>query len=285
MFGYSWVRQGQHADLIEDVMEQLAAYRIEIEGMHTETGPGVYESAIRYDDALEAADQAALFKTTMKVLCTRHGCTPTFMAKWNADMPGSSGHIHQSLWDQASKTNLFSDAKAPHGLSVLGHRYLGGLMALSSEFTVLFSPTANSYKRYVPGMWAPLAPSWDLENRTCSLRLINQPGPTSTRIELRQTAADVNPYVAIASALGAGLWGIENAVEPPPPVRGDASAGEDRFPQTLRDAAALLKSSQRARAVLPDSFIDHYVRTREWEARQHAKSVSDWELARYFEII
>jgi glutamine synthetase len=285
MFGYSWVRQGQHADLIEDVMEQLAAYRIEVEAMHTETGPGVYETAIRYDDALEACDQAALFKTTMKILCTRHGCTPTFMAKWNADMPGSSGHIHQSLWDQASKTNLFADAKGPNGLSVVGQRYLGGLMALSTDLTALFSPTANSYKRYVPGMWAPLSPSWDVENRTCSVRLINQPSASSTRLELRQTAADINPYIAVAAALGAGLWGIERAVEPPPAVRGDASAGQDRFPQTLSAAAALLKASQKAREVLPDSFIDHYVRTREWEARQHAKSVSSWELERYFEII
>jgi glutamine synthetase len=285
MFGYSWVRQGQHADLIEDVMEQLGAYRIEIEGMHTETGPGVYESAIRYDDALEAADQAGLFKTTMKILCARHGCTPTFMAKWNPDMPGSSGHIHQSLWDQASKQNLFTDPKAPHGLSTLGQRYLGGLMTLSPDFTALFSPTVNSYKRYVPGMWAPLSPSWDLENRTCSIRLINQPGASATRLELRQTAADVNPYIAVAAALGAGLWGIERAIDPPPPVRGDASAGTDRFPQSLGAAAALLKGSQRAREVLPESFIDHYVRTREWEARQHAKSVSNWELERYFEII
>ena len=126
MFGYSWVRQGQHADLIEDVMEQLAAYRIEVEAMHTETGPGVYETAIRYDDALEAADQAALFKTTMKILCTRHGCTPTFMAKWNPDMPGSSGHIHQSLWNASDDENLFADPKSELGLSALAQRYLAG---------------------------------------------------------------------------------------------------------------------------------------------------------------
>ncbi len=285
MFGYSWVRQGQHVDFIEDVMEQMGAYGIEIEAMHTETGPGVYETAIKYTDALEAADQAALFKTTMKILCTRHGCTPTFMAKWSADMPGSSGHMHQSLWNQAGDKNVFTDAKGPNGLSEVGQRYLAGLLALSTDFTALYSPTVNSYKRYVPGMWAPLSPSWDLENRTCSVRLINQPGASSTRLELRQTAADINPYIAVAAALASGLWGIERAMDPPPPVRGDASAGKDRFPQSLGAAAALLQSSSRAREVLPESFIDHYVRTREWEARQHQKSVSHWELDRYFEII
>jgi glutamine synthetase len=134
-------------------------------------------------------------------------------------------------------------------------------------------------------MWAPLSPSWDLENRTCSVRLINQPSASSTRLELRQTAADINPYIAVAAALGSGLWGIERAMEPPPPVRGDASTGSDRFPQSLGAAAALLKQSSRAREVLPEGFIDHYVRTREWEARQHQKSVSQWELERYFEII
>lgn len=285
MFGYSWVRQGQHADLLEDVMDQMAAYGIDIEAMHTETGPGVYESALRYNDVVAAADMAGLFKATLKIICARHGVTPTFMAKWSADMPGSSGHIHQSLWDPEGRRNLFTDPKAPNGLSTIGHQYLAGLLEMSREVTALFSPTVNSYKRYVPGMWAPLSPTWDLENRTCSVRLINQPGATATRLELRQTAADINPYIATATALAAGLWGIERAMEPPPPSRGDATVKSAPFPQTLRDAAALLSSSDRAREILPAAFIDHYVRTREWEARQHARAVGSWELERYFEGI
>jgi glutamine synthetase len=287
MFGYSWVREGQNADLIEDVLEQMAGYGIEIEAMHTETGPGVYEVAIRHSDPLAAADMAALFKTTMKVLCARHGCSVTFLAKWNPSLPGSSGHIHQSLFDQADRENLFADPAAEHGLSTLGRRYLAGLVALSPDLTAIFSPTINSYKRYVPGMWAPLGASWDLENRTCSVRLINGPGASATRLELRQTAADINPYVAIAAALGAGLHGIERGLEPPARSRGDATQGPEalRFPTSLEAATRKLEQSEAARQVLPEAFIDHYVRTRDWESRQHARSVSQWELERYFEAI
>jgi glutamine synthetase len=126
-----------------------------------------------------------------------------------------------------------------------------------------------------------------VENRTCSIRLINGPGASATRLELRQTAADINPYTALAAALGAGLYGVEHATEPPPRSRGDASAATDvyRFPLSLAEATAQLAKSERARAVLPEAFIDHYVRTRDFEVRQHAKSVSQWELERYFEAI
>ena len=287
MFGYSWMREGQHADLIEDVLDQMAEYGIDIEALHTETGPGVYEAAIRHSDPVRAADMAALFKTTMKILCARHGCTVTFMAKWNASLPGSSGHIHQSLWHPESGENLFADPREPNGVSVLAQHYLAGLLALSPELTAIYAPTINSYRRYVPGMWAPLTATWDLENRTCSVRVINGPGKSAARLELRQTAADINPYLAIAAALASGLHGVEQAMTPPPATRGDASAaaGALPLPTTLAAATELLRGSQRARAVLPEAFIDHYVRTRDWEVRQHARAVSHWELERYFESI
>ncbi|HMI91147.1 MAG TPA: glutamine synthetase, partial [Polyangiales bacterium] len=142
-------------------------------------------------------------------------------------------------------------------------------------------------RRYVPGMWAPLTATWDVENRTCSVRVINGPGKSAARLELRQTAADINPYLAIAAALASGLHGVEQAMTPPAATRGDASAAEGALalPTTLAAATALLRDSQRARAVLPEAFIDHYVRTREWEVRQHARAVSQWELERYFESI
>jgi len=288
MFGYSWVREGQHAELVHDILDTLAAYDIDVEGLHTETGPGVWEAAIRYDDVLAAADKAALFKTTVKQICHRHGLAVTFMAKWNADLPGSSGHLHQSLWDGEGQVNLSADPKDPQGLSELARRYVAGLVELAPELTALYSPFVNTYKRYVPGVWAPLSASWGIENRTCGVRVINGPGASATRIELRQTAADINPYVAIATSLGAGLYGIENALPTPPETRGDATApgaGGAALPATLDDAVLLLSESEPARAILGEAFVDHYVRTREWEARQYRRAISQWELARYFEAV
>jgi len=286
MFGYSWVRQGEHADLITEVMDEMSAYDIEIEGMHTETGPGVYESAIRYQDALRAADMAGLFKTTMKILCAKRGLSVTFMAKWNEKLPGSSGHLHQSLWTQDGNENLFVDAKGEHGMSRLARHYLGGLVALAPELTALYAPTVNSYKRYVPGVWAPLSATWGIENRTCAVRVINQPA-SATRIEYRQTAADINPHIAIATCLGAGLHGIENAIEPPAPSEGDASApeGASLLPRSLPEANARLQASDTAKQILGEAFVDHYARTRDWEARQYARAVTSWELKRYFETV
>jgi glutamine synthetase len=288
MFGYSWVREGQNSELCHAILDEMDAFGIPIEGLHTETGPGVYEVAIRYDDALVMADKAALFKAGMKQLCARQGVSVTFMAKWNADLPGSSGHLHQSLWTSDHKTNLFYDANAPNRLSKLAMHYLGGQVSLMPSLTALYSPTVNSYKRYVPGVWAPLTASWGIENRTCAIRAIPADAK-ATRLEYRQTAADINPYIAIATALGAGLWGIENQTDPPPPSTGDASANWEesdlRLPRTLREATHRLSRCAEAPKVLDAAFVDHYVRTRDWEARQYEKAVTEWELRRYFEAI
>jgi glutamine synthetase len=285
MFGYSWVREGQNGALMRSILDGMRAFDIEVEGLHTETGPGVYEAAIRYDDCLRAADKAALFKPAMKQIAFDHGLSVTFMAKWNADLPGSSGHIHQSLWRAGE--NAFAAPDDPSGLSRTMRQYLAGQVRLMRELTALISPTVNSYKRYVPGVWAPLTASWGVENRTCALRVIGADDPSATRIEYRQAAADINPYVAIATCLGAGLYGIEHDLAPPPEARGDASAGEslDALPRTLAEAAQLLSASRPAREILGAPFVDHYVRTREWEVRQYEKAVTDWELRRYFEAV
>lgn len=284
MFGYSWVRSSQHADLCHAIQDEMGAFDVPIEGLHTETGPGVYEVAIRYDEALKSADRAALFKVGMKQLASRHGYAVTFMAKWNHDLPGSSGHLHQSLWKGGK--NVFHDPSTSDHLSAVARHFIGGQLALMPELTALVSPTVNSYKRYVPGVWAPLNASWGIENRTCAVRAI--PGSAkSTRVEVRQTAADMNPYVAIATTLAAGLWGVEQEREPPPAVEGDASGRGDLapLPRTLRDAIERLGKSEHARALLGDAFVGHYLRTRDWECRQHERAVSDWELARYFESV
>jgi glutamine synthetase len=283
MFGYSWIREEQNAAFCHAILDETTAFDVGLEALHTETGPGVYEVAIRYDDALRAADKAALFKTQLKSLAARHGLAVTFMAKWNHDLPGSSGHLHQSLW--GANGNVLYDAAATDGLSAKARQYIAGQIELMPELTALYSPTVNSYKRYVPGVWAPLTASWGIENRTCAIRVIPG-GPNATRIEYRQTAADINPYIAMATCLGAGLWGIEHELAAPAPVSGDACASQDRpLPRTLKEATALLSASERARRVLGEAFVDHYVRTRDWEVRQHERAVTDWELRRYFESI
>jgi glutamine synthetase len=286
MFGYSWVREGQNGGLMRAILDGMRAFDIELEGLHTETGPGVYEVAIRYDDCLRAADKAALFKTAMKQIAFDHGLAVTFMAKWNADLPGSSGHIHQSLWRGGK--NAFSAPDEPNGLSKTMRHYIAGQMELMPELTALYSPTVNSYKRYVPGVWAPLTASWGFENRTCAIRVIGAKDAYATRVEYRQTAADINPYIAMATCLAAGLHGIERELDPPPPASGDASTGGEvhkPLPRTLSDATKLLASSKVARDILGAPFVDHYVRTRDWEVRQYERAVSDWELRRYFEAI
>jgi glutamine synthetase len=268
------------------ILDGMRAFDVEIEALHTETGPGVYEVALRYDDCLRAADKAALFKTAMKQVAFEHGLAVTFMAKWNAELPGASGHIHQSLW-QGGK-NVFAAEGDPNGLSKTMRHYLAGQIELMPELTALFSPTINSYKRYVPGVWAPLTASWGFENRTCAIRVIGAGDAKATRVEYRQTAADINPYIAMATCLAAGLHGIAHELTPPPPASGDASvAGKvhKALPRTLTEATELLDASTIAREMLGSPFVDHYVRTRKWEIRQFERAVTDWELRRYFEAI
>jgi len=293
MFGYSWLREEQNRDFVHAILDEMAAFDIAIEALHTETGPGVYEVALRYDEALRAADKAALFKTQMKSLAARHGLAVTFMAKFSHDLPGSSGHIHQSLWSVsqpgAGPRNVFHDDKAENKLSKTARHYLAGQLALMPELTALYSPTVNSYKRYVPGVWAPLTASWGVENRTAAIRAIPG-GPGSTRLEYRQTAADINPYVAFAACLGAGLYGIEKELEPPPQSKGDASSSQGSakeldLPRSLRAATERLAASEKAKEILGAPFVDHYARTRDWEVRQYERIVTEWELSRYFESI
>jgi glutamine synthetase len=282
MFGYSWLRASENHAFVHDLQDQLAAFDLQLEGFHTETGPGVYEAAIAVDTALRAADKAALFKTATKELGHRHGVMPCFMAKWNEKLPGCSGHVHLSLWKDGR--NVFADGKG--GMSRTMLHALGGQLALLPALTAVIAPTVNSYKRMVEGAWAPTTATWGVENRTTALRAI--PGTAkATRIEVRQAAADMNPYLAMAAAIGAALHGIERELEPPTPVRGNAyeQPGAARLPKTLKEATALLRASREARELLGPEFVEHYARTREWEVRQWERAVTTWELERYFEII
>lgn len=282
MFGYSVLRASQNSDVVLDLIDQLAGFGIPLEGFHTETGPGVYEAAIEVDTGLAAADKAALFKTAVKEISARRGVVPTFMAKWNPDLPGSSGHLHQSLCSEKGGENLFCEKKKP---SVLMRHYIGGLVSLVPEFIAMMAPCVNSYKRMVPGTWAPVNSTWGIDTRTTAVRAI--PGSAkSTRIELRLSAADMNPYLAMAASLAAGLEGIERGLEPPDPVaNGYAARDSAPLPHDLAEAAERLRRSDTAHKWFGSEFVDHYAGTREWEVRQYQRQVTDWELTRYFESI
>src|ERR1700691_1923054 len=286
-FGYSVLRSSVHSDLYHDLLDLSQAMRFPIEGLHTETGPGVLEAALSYCEALEAADRAALFKTFTKVLAQRHGLMATFMAKWSNSVPGQSGHLHISL----RKTNgesVFHDPSKPYEMSDAMRWFVGGQQALMPELLAMIACTVNSYSRLVPGFWAPTSATWGVENRTTALRVIRG-GPSSQRVEYRIAAADINPYIALAAAMGSGLWGIEQRIEPDAAIEGNAyqqdHAPHRRRPATLYEAAERLAASAPARALFGDAFVEHFAATRQWEEREFRKAITDWELARYFEII
>ena len=285
MFGYSLLRMADKREFFNALMDDMAAFGVPIEGLHTETGPGVYEVAIAFGTALEQADRAILFKTGAREIGKQHGVMPSFMAKWNAALPGCSGHIHQSLSD--GKNNLFFDAKSPRKMSQLFESYLAGQVACLMDFAPMFWPTINSYKRLVDGFWAPVKPTWGLDNRTASFRVIAG-SPKATRLETRCPGADVNPYLAMAAVIAAGLHGVEKGLKlTAPPITGTNQGADHipRAPRSLIDTTRNFRKSDIARDFLGDTFVDHFAATREWEYRQWQDAVTDWELKRYFEII
>ena len=285
MFGYSLLRANANREFFAALMTEMGDFGIPIEGLHTETGPGVYEAAILFSEALEAADRAILFKTGAKEIGARFGIMPSFMAKWNPNLPGCSGHIHQSLSD--GKKNLFYDAKGSNGMSKLFESYLAGQVDGLMELAPMYWPTINSYKRLVDGFWAPVKPTWGVDNRTASFRVI--PGsPKSTRLETRCPGADMNPYLAAAAVIAAGLNGVEKKKKlTAKPIHGTNQGAENipRAPRTLIETTRIFRESDLARDWFGDDFVEHYAATREWEWRQWLDAVTDWEMKRYFEII
>jgi glutamine synthetase len=286
MFGYSLLRLNQSREYVNALMDEMKAFGVPVEGLHTETGPGVLEAAITYSAALEAADRAVLFKSGSREIAQRFGILPSFMAKWRADLPGCSGHIHQSLWDTDGKRSLFHEPSAPHCMSELFRSYVAGQVKYLPELLPLYAPTINSYKRLVEGAWAPTKANYGIDNRTTALRVI--PGsPGSTRLETRVNGSDSNPYLALAAALASGLMGIEEKLTLGAPVVGSGYADTvaPLLPRTLQEATERFQNSQAAREMFGDAFVDHFAASRTWEWRQFGKAVTSWELERYFEIV
>jgi glutamine synthetase len=286
-FAYSALRSSVWRELYDDILRTCELMRMPLEGLHAESGPGVVEAAIKVDDALEAADRAVVFKTFIKALAQRRGLMATFMSRWSLDWPGQGGHVHLSL-QHLDGSSAFHDAGAPGPMTETMLHFVGGQQALLPELCALFAPTVNAYTRLVPGAWAPTRATWGVENRTCALRVIRG-GPESQRVEHRVPGADANPYLAMAAAVGSGLWGIEHHTEPSAPTGGNAyeNARESAapLPATLADAAARLAGSTAAVELFGAPFVEHFARSREWEEREFRRSVTDWELQRYFEVI
>jgi glutamine synthetase len=287
-FGYSIIRNTVHAEFYHQILEMGERMDFPIEGLHTETGPGVIEAAIAVDLAQAAGDKAALFKTFMKVLAQRSNKMATFMAKWSPNYPGQSGHIHISLRHHENGQSAFYDPGRPNNMSKTQGHFLAGQQKLMPELLAMFSPTVNSYSRLIPGFWAPTDATWGVENRTTALRLIPG-GDKSQRIEYRLGSADANPYLALAAAIGSGLYGIEHELELEPEVKGNSYEQvhnkELALPRTLWDAAQNLKASKAAHSLFGQEFVAHFAASREWEEREFRKHITDWELDRYFEII
>jgi glutamine synthetase len=289
MFGYSILRASQRSEYFHALFDELKKFGVPLEGLHTETGPGVYEAAILYSDILEAADRAVLFKSGVKEIAYRHGVLPTFMAKVSESLPGCSGHVHQSLWRDG--VNLFHDpggmGGASDGMSSLMKSYMAGQLYCLPHILPMVAPTVNSYKRLVEGAWAPTTLTWAVDNRTTALRAL--PGSSSsTRLETRVVGSDANPYLAMAACLAAGLYGVRKGLTlDVPATKGNGYADKSNgvLPRNLWEATQAMKGSPLARELFGEAFTDHFVRTREWEWRQFGQVVTDWELKRYFEII
>ena len=287
MFGYSILRSTLRTDYFTALFDQLKKFDVPIEGLHTETGPGVYEVALMYGDILTAADRSILFKTAVKEIAYKHGVLATFMAKISENLPGCSGHVHQSLWDMKSSKNLFYNDKEKDKMSETMKNYIAGQLYCLPHILPMVAPTINSYKRLVEGAWAPTTVTWAIDNRTVALRALPA-GSKSTRLETRVVGSDTNPYLAMAACLAAGLYGIRNGLKLKQPAtlgNGYKDESNGRFPKNLYDATQIMKVSPIAKELLGEKFIQHFTQTREWEWRQFSRVVTDWETRRYFEII
>lgn len=283
---YSVYRDTGSEFLLGTIRRRLAEMGIFIEASNSEHGPGQFEVNIHYGDALKAADDALLLKHTVKEVAAENGYTATFMAKINDDTAGSSGHVHQSLNYLADGSSVFANERRPDELSDIGKSYLAGIVNASKEFTALYLPTINSYKRIEGGQWAGSSATWGVDNRTVAVRSIPSKGPAA-RVENRIPGADANPYLGIAGGLAAGLDGIENNLQPPQQVHGNAyeiEAEENlKLPATLTQATDVFEASDLAKRSFGEDFVRHYTETRRWEIKQFETRVTDWEIDRYIE--
>jgi glutamine synthetase len=263
---------------------ELSAAGIPIECSKGEWGPGQEEINGRYAEALEMADRHVFMKNGAKEIAHQEGKAVTFMAKYNYDLAGNSSHIHNSVWSADGKTPLFFDKNAPWTLSELGRQWSAGQIKYAREYTYFLAPYINSYKRFQAGTFAPTKIMWSEDNRTAGFRLCGE-GSKAIRMECRIGGADLNPYLAFAALIAAGLAGLDEKLELQKPFVGDAYQASrlPEIPKTLRDATETLNKSKLLRQAFGDDVVEHYVHTARWEQMEYDRRITDWELHRGFE--
>jgi len=279
---YSVLGTSRVEPLLRDIRNSMTAAGLTVESAKGECNPGQHEIAFKYADALTTADHHVIYKTGAKEIAARHGYALTFMAKPN-EREGNSCHIHLSFRGKDGEPVMAGNG--PYGLSASGEHIVAGLLAGLRELTLMMAPTINSYKRYVPGSFAPTAVAWGPDNRTCALRLVGH-GP-SLRVECRVPGGDVNPYLAISALIAGALDGVHRALPLPEPVTSNAYAAPDveRVPATMDEALTLWSGSPLVREAFGKDVTEHYANMARIEIEAYRAAVTDWELRRYFERI
>ncbi len=279
---YSIHLSAKDEHLMRPLRNGLVGAGVPVENTKGEAETGQEELNIRYADALLASDHHTIAKQAVKDIAMAHGNSATFLPKWRADKVGSAAHIHQSLFK--GKTNAFYRRGADLAMSSTMQSYVAGLLKYSKDITVFMAPYVNSYKRFLPGTFAPTKIAWSIDNRTAGYRLVGD-GTKGVRIECRIPGSDINPYLACAAQLAAGLTGIEEKLKLSKPVQGDVY-GMDKvpdIPSTLREATEVFRRSKMLRKSMGDWVVDHYTRAAEVEQEAFDAAVTDWEVARGFE--
>jgi glutamine synthetase len=282
---YHILQTTKEEGIMRAIRRGLQGAGIPVENSKGEWGPGQEEINVRYADALEMADRHVILKNAVKEIAHAQGRAVTFMAKWRYDLAGSSAHIHLSLWDEQGTRPLFLDAEAQHGMSPLMRAFVAGQIKYARDLTYFLAPYINSYKRFMAGTFAPTRAIWSFDNRTAGYRLCGA-DTKAIRVECRVGGADLNPYLAFAALLAAGLDGVEKKMKLEPVFSGDAydpSKTLREIPKTLRDATSLLDGSKFMRSAFGDEVIDHYIHTARWEQHEYDKRVVDLDLMRGFE--
>ncbi|MBD3764060.1 MAG: glutamine synthetase [Rhodobacterales bacterium] len=280
---YHIFQTSKEEDVLRTARNALWQAGVPVECTKGEAEAGQEEMNVRYSDALDTADNHTIVKTAIKDIAAARGKSVTFMAKYDHRRAGSSSHVHQSLRG-LDGTAVFADPAGPHGMSAVMQQFLAGQLAHAQDIAVFLAPYVNSYKRFCVGMFAPTKAVWSTDNRTAGFRICGE-GTRAVRVECRIPGSDINPYMACAALLAAGLDGIEQGMALEPEMTGDmySAQGVREIPRNLREAAARLRASTALRRMLGDEVVDHYAHAAEWEVLEHDRVVTDAELTRLFE--